>query len=278
MAGYIRQSSGHEESTTNMDYSIIYPNIYVYHNAIETPHKVIQAVEKKNLWADWFTFGKIIRHPQYPVYQKETFPKKEDWDIAIDNHDEEYIKIILKAFYRATSHYVNETGFELLNWEFELPCICRYDPFADVNAKYAMHYHTDFQPELKEFPGSKPGLTVTMYLNDEYDGGSLMFKIKNPKTNQIDSCEYTPKSGDILVFPSKDPYYHAVTPIYKDHKYFVRSFWDYKQEASEAWLAGIEEHGEDEWLRIKKDEARNQEKLFGNDIWMKENLGIKTES
>ena len=260
-----------------VDYSIIYPNIYVYHNAINNPQLVVEQIKKDNSWTDWYTFGKVIRNEQDLLYSDNNFPSLKQWQ-EISETQTGYLKELLESFYKVTNDYVQITNFNLPNWEFSLPNICEYNPESNLHKDYAMHYHTDYQLEYADFPASKPGLTVTMYLNDTYAGGSLLFKIKNKETGNVDSCSYKPKAGDIVIFPSKDPYYHAVESVHEDNKYFVRSFWQYYQPATESWTDGIKKYGEEVWVEMKEKEAKEKSRVYGNNEWLKENLGVDPEA
>lgn len=261
----------------NLDFSIIYPNIYVYHNMLDDPQFIIDKAEQDQEWSDWYTFGKIVRGKSGDLYSSESFPTLEDWGSLIDKENRPHYKLILEAFFNASKHYVENSKNTIDNWIFQEPSICKYDPTTNLHKDYAMHYHTDYQPEREDIPGHKYGITVTTYLNDNYSGGEILFKIKNLKTNQIDSCSYKPSAGDIIVFPSKDPYYHAVASVHDNFKYFVRSFWDYSVEPSQDWIDGVNQYGEEEWLEKKNAEAKNKEKIYGNIEWLKENLEVEVD-
>jgi hypothetical protein len=113
-----------------------------------------------------------------------------------------------------------------------------------------MHYHTDFQQEKRDAPGYKPYITCTMYLNDDYEGGEISFKILK-EGGGFDEVVYKPKAGDILVFPSNQPYYHGVQLTTKGKKYFVRSFWDYYFPGTEEWNANQKKYGATEWAEME---------------------------
>jgi hypothetical protein len=55
-----------------------------------------------------------------------------------------------------------------------------------------------------EWPGYKHWLTCNIYINDNYEGGGLSFKVFTNET-EYDHFSYKPSAGDALVFPSHDP-------------------------------------------------------------------------
>jgi hypothetical protein len=101
-------------------------------------------------------------------------------------------------------------------------------------------FHTDFFQGDEFKPGLKAEYTVTMYLNEDYDGGEIDFRIFHgretemrvsggemiPTTEQeeIPKVVYRPQAGDIIIFPSRVPFYHGVRRVSTGTKYFARMF------------------------------------------------------
>jgi hypothetical protein len=106
-----------------------------------------------------------------------------------------------------------------------------------------MAYHTDYvgyddaQPDF--------ALTCTMYINDNYEGGDVAFKVGK------DDYVYKPQAGDVMVFPSGHPdllseenvCVHGVKKITSGLKYFIRIFYQIPNEAMKKELT---ERGQDE--------------------------------
>jgi len=65
--------------------------------------------------------------------------------------------------------------------------------------------------------GSERRVSVVGYLNDDFLGGELVFGHL--------SFRYTPVAGDVLVFPSVAPYFHAITPVTEGVRYAVINWW-----------------------------------------------------
>lgn len=75
-----------------------------------------------------------------------------------------------------------------------------------------MHKHIDAGDEYSHFKYS-----AVMYLNDNFDGGELVF----PNINYT----YKPKAGDIVFFPSDDDNYEHMVNVLKNGKRYVVGFW-----------------------------------------------------
>ena len=145
-------------------------------------------------------------------------------------------------------------GIELDNWKFNPPNICMYEPDSGVSDLIAMHYHTDYRQAAASAPGDKFAITCTMYLNDNYDGGEILFKIyANGKDEPPLYISYKPKAGDIVIFPSGEPYYHAVNLVKNGEKYFVRSFWQYEFYGTPEWQENEKKFGKKVWSEIEEE-------------------------
>lgn len=60
-------------------------------------------------------------------------------------------------------------------------------------------------------------ISTVMYLNDDYEGGELLFKNQN--------AEYKPKKGDVIYFPSTWSYIHKSNPVTKGEKKIIGSWF-----------------------------------------------------
>jgi hypothetical protein len=94
-----------------------------------------------------------------------------------------------------------------------------------------------------------------MYLNDDYDGGEVSFKVFQDESNDPDAeyvrHMYKPESGDVTIFPSRAPYYHGVRSVHNGIKYFIRSFYMYDYDGSEEWHANKNKYGEELWRQME---------------------------
>lgn len=134
------------------------------------------------------------------------------------------------------------------NWVHSSYDILKHKSETHKQKKYAIDFHTDNKPSSDRMPGPKPIMTVTIYLNDDYEGGEVSF------LNEVGSeiITYKPKAGDITVFPSYKPFFHAAMPVSKNNKYLIRYFCSYYYHGNEDYLSGVEKFGEDVWRKIEE--------------------------
>lgn len=257
-------------------YEEFYPKVLVYKNLFKDLDHTLavlkrseeekeQDISKRDSmlgpWHDWYIFGLELDEFQMQKAHESDQTKEE---LAVLNE-------IIENFYIATGHYFEMHNVNAGdNWFRMGPSICKYYTQTDngpivtaaPNAGLAMHYHSDFQIENKDEPGHKFAITCCMYLNDDYKGGEVDFMIgDNMKL-------YTPKAGDIMVFPAGNPeleldsdgelYYHGVKKITESTKYFIRCNWVYYSDGSKEWQENEEKYGAPLWAEMEKERKRTE--------------------
>ena len=97
---------------------------------------------------------------------------------------------------------------------FEQPHILRYS----AGGFYKPHVDAEhFDPEREMwFRVQDRDISLLIYLNDNYEGGSLRFNTLN--------FEYQPRAGDLVFFPSGHLYRHESVPVKKGVKFAVVSW------------------------------------------------------
>lgn len=242
-----------------MEIKELYPNIIVYNGLFKDSEAVITHYKDSKKWDKWFVFGEMTMMTEKD-YTFSTFPTPTEWaEQAMGSSGDEAAPYydVLNAFFKATSHYkVNYCNEDFSNWKFAAPAICMYKTGGGATSDVGMYFHTDYQQERADAPGNKPVLTCTMYLNDDYEGGEICFKVLKDTGLEYDYIKYKPQAGDVLVFPSKPPYYHGVNVTTKGQKYFVRSFWQYIYSGTDEWLANEEKYGVELWAEMEKERER----------------------
>ena len=235
-----------------MNYKKIADKIFVYNNLFINTENTISTLLSKKSWKGWYTFGDQSLIPVPPI-KFDNYPDLSDWNSYIGTEDDilDVEKEILNIFYLTTSHYIEENKIIQDNWSMEAPHICRYfdGHGAGPEEGIGMAFHTDFPQDDIDSPGPKQKITCNMYLNDNYKGGEIVFKIFKDK-DSFDRVTYKPVAGDIVIFPSTEPYYHGVNLTEDGDKYFVRSFWYETFSGSERWYKGLEKYGEEGWAKI----------------------------
>jgi hypothetical protein len=244
----------------------LHPKIFVFKSAIKNPLEIIEYYSNKNDWIDWYTFGKMMEVYSNPATFKN-FPTKNEWNSVVSTKEDQirnkYLNLITNLFYQTTDIYFKETGIKKTDLKFEGFNIAKYFPEAGVSKELAMNFHTDYQQERKNIPEYKFNTTCLFYLNDDYDGGEICFKILDKNEEKIEnSLKYKPSAGDILVFPSHPPFYHGVKKTIDKEKYIIRTYWKSLQKETDYWKEGIKKHGKENWEKIEIEIMKSKDKGF----------------
>ena len=247
----------------NFDIEKIQDTVWVFKKAIKNPQDFIDYFEKNKEWKDWYTFGKHAEGTQFAV-NFDKFPTIEEWESKKDSNEQDFTRDnyfeneINDLFYHSTKLYVEANGTSFDNWVYEGWNIAKYEEKPDSELEYAMVHHTDFQREFAYNPGSKFAVTAVFYLNDNYEGGDVMFRFLDENDISIIKEDYTykPQAGDIVVFMSGHPHYHGVKTVSKGEKYIVRTYWRYLYEGHPLWLKLQEKYGPDIWKQLEDERLR----------------------
>jgi hypothetical protein len=241
----------------DLEWEEIYPNIFVYRNMLKDPDKTknILLDSEKNgngqyfftKWTPWAYFGTYASKKQEEEYLKAEKNK-------IFYEQESIVKEIEDSYTRAISHYFNYTKIQIPdNAYLSGHSYCKYFDSVDVlNNNMTMQYHTDFIIAEKDLPGPKFHTTCTFYINDDYEGGEIEFYINE------DIVTHKPKAGDIVIFPSSEPYYHGVKTIKSGVKLFIRNFVMNTYKGSDEWLKEQVKHGAYKWAKMEYERIENE--------------------
>jgi hypothetical protein len=221
-----------------------------------------------NSWVPWHTFGKKT------FYNWKQKPKNlVDEDLIFLYDFREKLLTVFKSVFKDYIDEWSQSGYwpdYITSWELNRPHISRFSSSIIEVLKHDLHpekqlaitFHTDAHKHRVGQPRGQQIITITIYVNDDYEGGEVQF------LNEIDEdakvITYKPKYGDVTAFPSGIPYWHSAAAVTEGNKkLFVRMFaiWDY--EGSKEWFEGIEKHGEKEW-----------NKLVDADVQLKVDTGI----
>jgi len=277
-----------------VDYEVFYPKINVYKNLLPKSNQLVDVLKESlkdrsssyyfNMWDKWHVFGDTISRPVFnPIYPDIVDQDKLDAELELDY-------MLQNAFAIATAHYIKSYGIKKgQDWTTMGPSICRYEPDNPIFDEpgmvntYSMKYHSDYDFMRAEEPGDKFAITCTMYLNDDYEGGDLIFDFKNDSVKPFgedtnpssdNTKTYKPKAGEIIVFPSGHPeilseenvYFHGVGYVEKQSKFFIRSYFLIPYEGSAQWLANEKKYGAEAWGKMElermKSGARTHEELM----------------
>lgn len=260
-------------NTLDFEYEEIYPKIFVYKKLFpdhQNLHGIMQSAEQSSTdesfltkWTDWFVFGKYC-HSRFPDSAIkniiETVSNKNNFDSQKIINEAVLSTRLNQGVTSAISHYVALNNVRLPeNSYITDQNIARYDANLDVacGLGMSMNYHTDYSIGEWYWPGEKFLITATTYINDDYDGGEIVFLVED------EIIPYKPKAGEILVFPSGSPlypggqpYFHAVNTVKNGNKFLVRMYVKYSvQSGHKKWYDGKDKYGEKKWLEIAKQKS-----------------------
>jgi hypothetical protein len=266
-----------------MEAKELYPKVMVFENALENPQDFLKSItvdmEYVNPWTPWYSLGKETFFTEYSWIETENFPTQEQWDEKFGGLKNPLAKRISDLFYDCTKQYVEKYGVTIPNWSHGTPYLLIHDA-KEPTQKTAMTYHTDFIMAQTHNPGYKHWVTCLVYLNDDYEGGEVAFKVFKDDVDfdhfiykpikddyeggevslqaskddvDFDHFIYKPKAGDVLVLPAHPPYYHGVHAAKISEKVFIRLFWGYEYAGSEEWLANQNKYGKEKWGEMEKE-------------------------
>lgn len=260
----------------NFDITKIHETVWVFNKAIQNSDEIIDYFENNSVWNDWYTFGKMTNGTEHHLVFNE-FPSEEEWNnkinqiYKIENKKNNITKTIDSIFYETTKKYLSENNIKLKNWIYQGWNIAKYNVNENEDLEYAMLHHTDYQRELLYNPEINFGITAVFYLNENYDGGEVEFRfIEDESLEKIkeDYC-YKPKAGDVVVFLSGHPHYHAVRSILNGEKYIIRTYWKFIQDAHPRWQELSEKYGDEVWRQMEEDRlfitrTKGNQKIINN--------------
>lgn len=114
---------------------------------------------------------------------------------------------VLDSIKRCVSDYAASWNIELNHYE-----TLNFVRYVAPTGYFAPHFDDD--------PHTVRTVSAVLYLNDDYDGGQLVF-------SRLDDLTIKPETGDLVVFPSTYLYEHKSELITKGIKYCVVSVSDY---------------------------------------------------
>jgi len=253
----------------------IFKNLVVYKKLLPEVDKIFEFLQHTesykektgvmNPWSDWAG--------NWPGSANQIDSSRKDQALLEDNEEVSKQKLMLDAFFEAYFFALNDYMEEYKDktkWQYDFPhfdftqhdvwnfsgmTILKYNSPGTSDFNYdslAMNYHTDFHHEDAESADAKQVITITFYLNDDYEGGEISFYDEDSNTIH----NYKPKAGDVTVFPSARPFYHGVLPFEGNPRYLSRMFLMHTHKGSPEWLANQEKFGKEEWSKMENEKLQ----------------------
>lgn len=188
--------------THEVDYEILAPGIYVYHNALPAEMNIINRVhetlEKPGTRFSWKQAGLNFGHEDLDTRRCKDFKIKTGILGPVDEYSSDMYNLydeIIDRLKLCISHYAPKNYLAGIHY-FECINIVRY------GAGEFFKVHTD------DGEPYRCTLSAVGYPNDSYEGGELYFPLFNVK--------YKPKAGDFVINPSAYSYAHSSEPVTDD--------------------------------------------------------------
>jgi hypothetical protein len=253
---------------SQFDCKEIYPKVFVYSNVFKDVESFLDTIIESEVnpegsmiypWETWYTFGLEADNFIRDAKDTERVIKEK---AVLEEIDRILYTVADDYFEKHNVSYTFDTFIDKVDgrtknkWQKMGPSICKYHANFAVAEELAMHYHTDYQVEKKDARGYNFSVTITMYLNDDYEGGGVDFLINNKL------FYYKPKAGDVIVFPAGDPgfltegdelYYHGVRKVIGAPKYFIRNNLLRFNEGTEEWIKNQQLYGEEIWDQMERE-------------------------
>jgi len=125
---------------------------------------------------------------------------KSTYSAIIDYVNDERINMSISSIWTSTEQgNLNSISWNLLKYE------------KDDRLKSDFFYSSSIKDGF-------PLLTIMFFINDDYDGGEVLFK------NRLGNIPYKPKANSMLIFPATDEYQYKVLPVKSGTKYCAITF------------------------------------------------------
>jgi preprotein translocase subunit Sec61beta len=225
------------------------PQIVIYQNLLKNSNKLIEKIEVSNnklwpQWKPWYEQGKNINQL---FYRDQVLIKNQDSDDL--KKEKEYLSYIMDVYDFVKNDYLSEYSKNNGIWPDYIKQwdkvwqkldpvhinIYKYDAEHFNKTKsdgLMLEYHVDEMPEESHERMWHQVVTITFYLNDDYEGGEICFYDESENK----AYKYKPRAGDVTVFPSGAPFYHGVENFSGSDRYFMRIFIPYSSEGDKEWL------------------------------------------
>jgi hypothetical protein len=220
-----------------MKKTILNKSVYYYESAIDNFDEVMNAIseitkmniiEGGKLWDKWTASDdKDFIYGETQIFDLDQINKMKD----PYRSKMEYVYInIMKSLYAVCRDYAKSVEDHDEPRLFPVFNIKKYDTGASMGAHY------------DQLDGDKTlRYSLVMYLNDNYEGGEISFKMSDYEDNnmlEIIDFDYEiaknknqidfgvkPSAGSVIIFPSSAPYYHIAHTVKSGSKYMIPSHW-----------------------------------------------------
>lgn len=191
----------------------IAPGVLYFKQAIKNNDillELFESVPGDEFWTDWEDWNSYDKSNEFPIGKMRNLSRKiehpnkqlaklvKDLDYSILTCVEEYLNYL--NLHSGDKEKIKQTAFKasITDRGSEYYNIKRYDLGREMGP------HPDWDPE-----SPTPAITVALYFNDNYEGGTLSF-------NQV-GASVKPEAGSVCIFPAY--YFHQSDQMIDGIKY-----------------------------------------------------------
>ena len=191
-----------------MKKTILAPGIILYQTEAEETNKILKSVEN-TLSTKWNTAKGV----NTSSHENEVVFSRKCYDYAISKESINGFDDSIKNLFLQTDSWINKYVEDYIK-EYSIEKVIA-GPYIYLKYEYSdkFDYHID---DGKKYPRT---VSVSAYLNDDYDGGLIEFSHFG--------ISHKPAAGEIIVFSSSFPYMHRVTPVANGVRYAIVNWYRY---------------------------------------------------
>jgi hypothetical protein len=190
-----------------MNYEILAPGIFLYKTNPEQVLDILSEI-KSTLSTEW----QKAQGVNTETNENHISESRSCFDFAL-NQDSSLSSENLRRLYEKTDNWIQEKINNYANFY----SVEKLEKGPYIYLKYENNNKFDWHiDDGKKYPRT---VSVSAYLNDDYEGGEIEFNHFN--------ISHKPSAGDIIVFGSSYPYMHRVNPVTSGTRYAVVNWYRY---------------------------------------------------
>ena len=199
----------------NVEPKVIVPGVIAWENCLTVPDGIVDIMNKEvDVWKEKITKEDVKKNDSMKSVYGSNGPIR--FDPEVNFHKEESLTMLKQvqrnALDKAADYMQIFPDAELeVNW-METWQYITYTPPKHMTFHSDNHAVRDPRTNKHHIAPYLRRFTILTYLNDDFDGGSLVFRYF-PET-----APYKPPAGSVVIMPSAYVWSHATTPLLNGRK------------------------------------------------------------
>lgn len=196
---------------TVTDQSELAPGIMLYEFS-QSSARTLKGLIQNSMFKQWQQ-AEVLSQNETPVVN---YDARNCFNYFLDKKQETcHPQDPIRRAYHSLENGINEIVESFRKKYSIIPLVSHHTVLLRYERNNKFHYHIDDHPKYPRV------VSVSVVLNDDFDGGEIDFK----EFGLI----VKPKSGSVVVFSSSFPYMHQVMPVTRGIRYSVVKWYDYKK-------------------------------------------------